>query len=80
MLDARLWPRREGKDVSDISLNAEEIKSGVNLSYWQLVRRRFLRNRYGVIGMIGCLFILISAIFADFIAPYHPETKDHKTI
>ena len=66
--------------MSDISLNAEEIKSGVNLSYWQLVRRRFLRNRYGVIGMIGCLFILISAIFADFIAPYHPETKDRKTI
>lgn len=66
--------------MSDLSLNAEEIRTGANLSYWQLVRKRFLRNRYGVIGLIGCLFIMVTAVFAPFFAPYHPETKDRSAI
>lgn len=61
------------------TLNAETA-SGPGLSYWQLVRRRFLRNRYGVVGMIGCLFIVLTAVFAGFIAPYGPETKDRTAI
>ena len=36
----------------DFSQNAEAITSGANLSYWQLVRRRFVHNRYGMIGML----------------------------
>ncbi len=64
----------------DFSQNAEAITSGANLSYWQLVRRRFVRNRYGMIGLVTCVFILFTAVFAEFIAPYHPETKDRKTI
>lgn len=66
--------------MTDISLNAEAVKPGLHMSYWQLVRRRFLRNRYGLIGMIGCIFILLSAVFAGFIAPYDVETKDRTTI
>lgn len=66
--------------MTDHTLNAEEIKPGVNLSYWQLVRRRFIRNRYGMVGFFGCVLILFISVFAGFVAPYHPETKDRETI
>lgn len=65
--------------MTDISLNAEASKD-TGLSYWQLVRRRFLRNRYGVVGLLGCLFIVVTAVFSGFIAPYGPDTKDRTAI
>ncbi|MEZ5449075.1 MAG: hypothetical protein R3E89_08780 [Thiolinea sp.] len=66
--------------MTDISLNAEAIKTGPHLSYWQLVRRRFFHNRYGMAGLIGCLFVVLTAVFAGFIAPYGAETKDRTAI
>lgn len=66
--------------MTDINLNAEAVSAGANLSYWQLVRRRFMRNKYGMVGLIGCLFIIITAVFSGFIAPYGPETKDRTAI
>ena len=62
-----------------ISMNAE-ASTGPGLSYWQLVRRRFLRNRYGVIGLVGCLLIVVTAVFSGFLAPYDGETKDRTAI
>ncbi|MEZ5536634.1 MAG: ABC transporter permease [Thiolinea sp.] len=70
----------EMTEMADISLNAEATKSGAGLSYWQLVRRRFFHNRYGMFGLIGCLFVVLTAVFAGFIAPYSPETKDRGAI
>lgn len=64
----------------DISLNAEGGAAGPSLSYWQLVRRRFLRSRYGVAGLIGCMIVILSAVFSGFIAPYAAETKDRTAI
>ena len=61
------------------TMNAETA-TGPGLSYWQLVRRRFLRNRYGVVGLIGCLLIVITAVFSGIIAPYDGETKDRTAI
>ena len=57
-----------------------EAGGGPGLSYRQLVRRRFLRNRYGVAGLIGCLLVILSAVFADFLSPHAPETKDRSAI
>lgn len=65
---------------ANIAMNAKAGQSGPGLSYWQLVRRRFMRNRYGVFGLYGCLIVLISALFAGFIAPYGVESKDRKAI
>lgn len=65
--------------TTEQSLNAE-AESRLSLSYWQLVRKRFRRNRYGMMGLVGCLFIFIVAIFAGFIAPYAPATKDRNAI
>lgn len=61
----------------DFAMNAEAA-TGPSLSYWQLVRKRFRRNRYGMLGMIVCIFIVLSAVFAPFVAPYTPATKDRK--
>ena len=63
----------------DFGMNAEAA-TGPSLSYWQLVRRRFRRNRYGMTGMIVCLFIVFSAVFAPFLAPYDHATKDRDAI
>ncbi len=66
--------------MTDTSLNAEAVSASANLSYWQLVRRRFFRNKYGMVGFFGCLFIILTAVFSGFIAPYGPETKDRTAI
>lgn len=63
----------------NIAMNAEAA-AGPSLSYWQLVCKRFRRNRYGMAGLLASLFILFTAIFAPFIAPYAPETKDRAAI
>ncbi len=50
------------------------------VTYWQLVRLRFLRNRYAVAGMIGSLMIVLFAILPGFFAPYGAQTKDRDAI
>ncbi|MHA3980792.1 ABC transporter permease [Halovulum sp. GXIMD14794] len=64
--------------TADPALNAEY--RGTSLSYWQLVRRRFRRNAYGMAGMVVSLAILLTAVFAGFLAPYAPQTKDAAAI
>lgn len=74
--------------MSELSQNAElnegignaEQKSAHSLSYWQLVRLRLRKNAYGMAGLIFCLLIVITAIFADFIAPYSGQTKDRNAV
>lgn len=63
----------------DIDMNAETA-AGPSLSYGQLVRKRFKRNRYGMAGLVVTILIILLAVFAGFIAPYSPETKDRKAI
>ncbi len=35
--------------------------------------KRFMRNRMALLGLVTVVCLCILAIFADFIAPYHPE-------
>lgn len=69
--------------MSDISpthdLNADAV-SEHSLSYWQLVRKRFRRNRYGMFGLIGCLIVITLGVFSGFFAPYETATKDRSAI
>lgn len=58
-------PRDEGGPAEEQARNS--------LSYWQLVRLRFRRNRYGMAGLIMCIVIVLTAVFAGFIAPYPPH-------
>ncbi len=63
----------------DFGMNAEAA-TGPSLSYWQLVRKRFRRNRYGMAGLIMSITIVLTALFAGFIAPYAVDTKDRAAI
>ena len=51
-----------------------------SVSYWQLVRRRFRKNTFGMAGLCGCFFICVMALFAGFLAPYSSGTKDRTAI
>lgn len=62
-----------------LDMNAE-AQGGPSLSYWQLVRKRFRQNSYGIAGLFGSLFIVLVAVFAGFIAPYGPASKDRSAL
>ena len=57
-----------------------EARAAHSLSYWQLVRRRFRRNAYGMVGLVGCCLIVFVAVFAGFVAPYGPSTSDRSLL
>ena len=60
-------------------MNAE-ARAAHSLTYWQLVRRRFARNGYAMSGLAGCILVILTAIFAGFIAPYAPQTSDRSLL
>ena len=62
-------------ELSQDGMNAE-ARAAHSLTYWQLVRRRFARNGYAMSGLAGCILVILTAIFAGFIAPYAPQTSD----
>ncbi len=45
-------------------------------SQWAEVWRRLIKNKAAIAGMIVILILLLTAIFADFIAPYHYATQN----
>lgn len=71
MADSDLTP-----EIADTGPMHAEAVSSTSLSYWQLVRRRFRRNAYGMSGLVMCVLIVLTAIFAGFAAPYAPQTSN----
>ena len=47
--------------------------STVNQSYPALVWRRFKRSVMGMIGLVMVALLLLSAVFAEFVAPLDPN-------
>ena len=45
-------------------------------SYWREVGYRFLRNPIGIAGAVVLLLLVISAVFAPWIAPHNPLTTN----
>jgi len=45
------------------------------LSLWQLMKRRFLRNRLAMAGTVMLVILYLLALLADFFAPYHYLAK-----
>ncbi len=43
---------------------------------WQVIKKRFSYNRKAVVGLIILTIIVLSAIFAPFIAPHNPIEQD----
>ena len=46
----------------------------------RLMRKRFLRRPFAVIGLMVALGFIVSGIFAPFIAPYHADTSDFSNL
>lgn len=65
-------PPTEDQDLGQ----AAEALGHQSLSYGQLVRRRFMSNTYGVAGLFLCVFVVFTAIFAGFLAPYSTTNTD----
>src|SRR5436305_8360698 len=49
-------------------------------SQWDYARRRFLRHRLAMLGLLGLLIIFGAGIFANWVAPYRPTDIDLDTI
>ncbi|NPV78692.1 MAG: ABC transporter permease [Firmicutes bacterium] len=65
----------EFKDLEERLLEEEEDKD-YGLSYWQLVWRKFRRDKAALLGGgILILFYITMVFFAEFFAPYHLETR-----
>lgn len=56
-----------------VSLSNEQQKDYRSNSLWRLTLRRILRQRNAVLGLIILSILVLTAIFADVIAPFAPE-------
>ncbi len=46
------------------------------MSQWQLIRRAFARHKLAVVSLNLLVLLYLVAIFAEFVAPYRPNTRD----
>jgi peptide/nickel transport system permease protein len=46
----------------------------------RLMRKRFLRRPFAVIGLVVAVTFIVGAILAPWVAPYHPETSDFNAL
>lgn len=60
------------------SVHSNEKTSAAGLSQWQLMYRKFKRNRMAVAGIVILALLYMGAILAEFIAPYNLETSHSK--
>ncbi len=69
MLDASAQIPRQDKAV----IKEEKL---LVASQWQLIRWKFARHRVAVLSLIVLIIFYVSAIFAEFVAPYAPGHYD----
>ncbi len=62
-----------------LDLTSKAEREAVAVSPTRLIARRFLRNRMALLSLFFLMALYLSALFADFIAPVHFNTKseDH---
>src|SRR3954469_8050892 len=64
--------------VGDVTVEAGlEIKAR---SQWSYARRRFIRHRLAMAGLLGLVIIFGAGVFANFIAPYSYSDIDLNNI
>ncbi len=67
-------------EVEDKDLDVKSITPPKRKSQWAEVWKRLIRNKAAIAGMIVIVILLLTAIFADFIAPYHYETQNLQNV
>ncbi len=69
----------DGMVPAPVGLEDSTVGAGLELkarSQWSYARRRFLRHRLAMLGLIGLIVIFGAGVFANFIAPYSFEEID----
>lgn len=74
-LDARLAQERYAEDIVAGDAARKEDEGRYSLSQWQLMWRKFVRNRAALVGGIVILLFYLAALFANFLAPYTLTTR-----
>ncbi len=59
---------------------APAVQTTRSQTYLNLVWRRFRKNRVGMTGGVLVALLLLTTIFADFLAPYDPAQRDRDNI
>jgi len=62
-------------EVQPKDLDVKKIEPAKRKSQWAEVWKRLIKNKAAIAGMIVIIILLLTAIFADFIAPYGYETQ-----
>jgi peptide/nickel transport system permease protein len=73
-LDARLAQERYAEIEEGPSQQTED-ETKYSMSQWQLMWRKYVRNRAALIGGIIILSFYMVALFGDFVAPYTLTTR-----
>ncbi|MCE9647029.1 MAG: ABC transporter permease [Chloroflexi bacterium] len=58
--------------VPPLKLDAPEALSLDSVSLWQITRRRLLRRKSSIVGMVILAILIVIALTAQWIAPYSP--------
>jgi ABC-type dipeptide/oligopeptide/nickel transport system permease subunit len=58
---------------ADVAVQGLELKAR---SQWSYARRRFLRHRLAMVGLVGLIIIFGTGTFANYVAPYHFDQID----
>lgn len=74
-LDARLAQERYAEDIVEGANSRNEDDSRYSLSQWQLMWRKFIRNRAALLGGVVISLFYLVAILANFLAPYTLTTR-----
>jgi peptide/nickel transport system permease protein len=77
-----LYERHTGtaRDFAEAETEDESLEAVYAASQWQLMWRKFIRNKVAIIGGIIILVYYLSALFAGFVAPYTLSTRFIKYI
>ena len=70
-----LYERQNALDESIAHQMMSSEKIAFATSQWRMMWRKFIRNRVAVIGGIVVLLFYLTALFANFIAPYTLEKR-----
>lgn len=74
-LDHRLQQERYAEDALADAVDHTADEERYSLSQWQLMWRKFVRNKAAVVGGIVILMFYLAALFANFLSPYTLTTR-----
>lgn len=74
-LDVKLQQEHYAEIEEDVTTAQTQDEARYSLSQWQLMWRKFVRNRAALIGGVIVLLFYLAALFAPFLAPYTLTTR-----